>query len=133
MLVNTMQDFVGGGITNNVELDQAGKSLFGPKYAGTFTSDQVPYDDPRWKYCIANVSEAGEPGTHWVAIARHRGGYMHYDSFGRPAEELIDPPEKLDDTELDAEQDEKEENCGARCLAWLMMFENYGPAIAKKI
>ncbi len=37
-----VQDVLGSGITNNLQLDKLGFSVFGNDYLGTFTSDNFP-------------------------------------------------------------------------------------------
>ena len=48
-----------------------------------------------------------------------------YDSFGRPSDKLIGLGNTVD-ADYDVEQKEIEQNCGQRCLAWLMCIHHYG-------
>ena len=56
---------------------------------------------------------------------------MFYDSFGRNDTEIIPNLKysgngKIINTDDDTEQEIMEENCGARCLAWLCLYDEYG-------
>jgi len=63
------------------------------------------------KYGVYNTMN-GPPGEHWIACYNN----YTYDSFGRDASQ-------------DAEQEESEDDCGQRCIAWLMLCKRYGHAI----
>lgn len=70
---------------------------------------------------IVNTKDA--PGEHWVAFHRFASGNIFmYDSFGREYTELFNPDDSsVDNTEEDVEQDMVEDNCGQRCIAWLLV------------
>ena len=114
-----------------------GRLLFGRKYHGTYSSDNPPALSAKEPYTIINTKPLHTGGEHWVALARvpeTTGKLMHYGSFGRPHTELF--PGKFPgaiDKELDAEQNNEATNCGQRCLAWLILFEVYGPETAKLV
>lgn len=85
---------------------------------------------------IVNLEPRGQRGEHWVALADN----LVYDSFGRTKVlELREhklgpvPSSDLTYTEDDAEQTKREDNCGQRCIAWLMTYEKYGPVGAREI
>jgi hypothetical protein len=120
---------VGTKITNGGQLNKVCIGLFGTQFAGVFPSDKIPKLE-RGKCAIANVDRSGEPGTHWIAATSS----LLYDSFGRSHQKLI-PHAELGqhNTELDAEQDFAEEDCGARCIAFLIVSQVYGDSIAKYI
>ena len=37
-----IMDLLGSGITDNIQLDKLGKYLFGDKFIGTYSSDELP-------------------------------------------------------------------------------------------
>lgn len=130
-----MQRKVGSGVTYSDDLLKSGKHLFGSKFDGVFSADQIP---SKFRSIIANLDDSDEPGSHWVAIARAPcGRYLVYDSFGRDSDKILKGKlralKKVQDTENDAEQDKEEDNCGARCLAWLDVFHGHGALAAYQI
>ena len=70
------------------------------------------------------------PGSHWCAVVKDKKYYIIYDSFGRD----IKLKQKINImTEDDAEQDINEQNCGQRCVAWLVVVAVKGIKIALTI
>lgn len=127
------QKMIGKGTTTEHMLTAAGKHMLEDDYEGTFALDEVPREP--FKYAIVNLQPRSKGGSHWVAIAHVGTGlYMVYDSFGRHTGKIL-PTLRLNtiDTEHDAEQTTKEKNCGARALAWLLLFDSFGPDVAQTI
>lgn len=108
------------------------KKIFGKKYKGTFPSDKIPTLDYRHPYCIINVDKHTEKGSHWLALAFRKGHIYVYDSFGRSVKRLIGNNWKKNmiSTDPDAEQLSQQDDCGQRCIAWLMVFNQLGPSFA---
>lgn len=129
-MVKFVESRVGSGATIGMDLYREGELLFGTKFVGVFPADQIPRST-NFMYAIANLDSHNKPGSHWIAMAKLPGGreegYLVYDSFGRPTEQIMQGmPFPFEDTENDAEQLESEDNCGARCLAWLIIFDMFG-------
>ena len=129
---------LGIGSTDDTQLEETGTEIFGPAFKGVFPSNKVPRLTQKQPYLIANTDRANQPGTHWLALARYLKNpnmVFLYDSFGRPTDELVPwiSKQKVVDAELDAEQKEVESNCGQRCLAWLVVFDEMGPDAALTI
>lgn len=122
----------GNNTTYSNDLNKIGHSLFGTNFYGVFSSDKIPVLNDLKKYAIINLDKSNEPGSHWVAIAYHKNKLVLYDSFGRKGQIIIPAlwksgnGTKIIDTEYDAEQDKKENNCGARALSFLYFFHKYG-------
>jgi len=125
------------GETTNSELDKCGREMLGSKYIGTYAHDIFPFSElTSGMMGICNTDTADGPGEHWVAVAmgkEQKNTLFIYDSFGRRS--LLDVPVgiEVDEADSDAEQEEAEENCGQRCLAWLLVFEHLGEKIADTI
>jgi hypothetical protein len=137
-IMDEMAPLVGTKTTYMNDLDLIGRTLFGLKWKGVFPSDKIPKLTKTTPYCILNLDESHEPGSHWIALARvNKGEAMVYDSFGRPYKDIIPVLEKskglILDTDLDAEQNIAETNCGLRCMAWLAFFDEYGADAAALI
>ena len=92
--------------TNNRELDDLGRKLFGPKWGGVYASDTVPGRVPG--YSIVNLGTMASGGSHWVS--QTKDGHF-YDSLERNG--------KLNDIE----QTRFEKNCGQRAMAFLMLYD----------
>ena len=122
---------IGNKTTYQGELEKAGVKLFGVKFKGVFPSDKIPRLNDLKSYAILNLDKSNQAGSHWVAIAHKDGMTYLYDSFGRKGVKIIPSlyhsgNGRIINTDLDKEQDEKETNCGARSLSWLLMFDKYG-------
>jgi hypothetical protein len=119
--------------TFNTELHAKGLDYFGKKFAGVFAADQIPRL-PFGHYAIANLDKSNQPGSHWIALARSPKHYIVYDSFGRNTKKIL-PTLTMSNiqTDNDAEQSPTEDNCGQRCLAWLLLFDNWGQRMAMKL
>jgi hypothetical protein len=120
---------VGNRVTTSTELNNACQSLFGKAFQGVFPSDRIPRL-VRHECAIANVDKSTQSGSHWIAMTPA----LVYDSFGRTNNKLIPHASlKQHDTELDAEQTDDETNCGARCIAFLIVWGLHGTDVAKYI
>ena len=132
---------IGDTTTYLSELNGIGRKLFGVKYKGTFPSDKIPKLNDLSLYAILNLDTSKQPGSHWVAIAKnpHKDETLIYDSFARKGSKIIKSLAysgngRIINSDLkDSEQDIMETNCGARCLAYLVVVEKYGWDAAKLI
>lgn len=112
-------------VTLSDVLDDVGRSLFGSRFIGVFARNELPSkQSTRHSFLICNLDDRGQAGSHWVALANN----MIYDSFGRELD--FSGYKRTDD---DAEQEEVENNCGQRCLAWLCVYDALGEAAAKLV
>lgn len=127
------EKMIGKTTTTEQVLTAAGKHMLDDAYEGTFAADEVPRTP--FTYAIVNIDTRKQGGSHWIALAHvDKDLYMVYDSFGRHTGKIM-PSLKLHtiDTDYDAEQTSKQKNCGARALAWLLVFDAFGPEVAKTI
>jgi hypothetical protein len=121
------------------DLNRLAIKLFGVKMRGVFPSDKIPKLTDLTPYAILNLDKSTESGSHWIAVAKipEKDTIICYDSFGRCFSKIIPSLKnngmKIMNTDQDAEQKIKETNCGARCLAFLVCFEQYGWKQAIKI
>ena len=118
----------------------AGRKLFGVKFKGVFPSDKIPKLNDLSPYCILNLDKSSESGSHWVALSKipNTNDSILYDSFGRNYKKIIPALNysgngRIINSDFDAEQKILETDCGARCLAFLMVIDNYGVNVAKLI
>lgn len=139
-ILQYMKEILGNESTFSNDLETVGYKLFGSKFKGVFPSDKIPQLDSLKRYAIINLDNSKQPGSHWIAIAYDDSddSLLVYDSFGRKSTKIIPNLNQLyggrfDDTDYDAEQRIKEDNCGQRSLAWLMVYDKMGKQSAKKI
>ena len=127
---------IGNGITNDTTLTDAGKKHIGREYIGTFAQDTVPKKLPVTAYFIVNTGNQSGGGIHWLSVAK-RGNILYInDSFGRKTGHLIlrnfakkmkARGYRIVDADYDVDQnDVKEQNCGARSIASLMVAKRLG-------
>ena len=109
--------------------------LFGGKWGGgVFARDKMEsilarYDRTQpmpiieTKCCIFNLDTRAEGGSHWCSCALINGLVYIYDRFGRAIELGL----TVNNSDLsDREQLIKENNCGPRCIAWLLVCDRHG-------
>lgn len=133
-ILNTIESVMGDKITTNHQLDAYMKQFPHIPYFGSFPMTiglrKIPYLKDN-ESLILNTTDHGE---HWTVVHHTGGKYYFYDSFGRKFKDLFDSKLPLIDTDLsDREQqtkfyedDTEEENCGQRCLAWILLVHLYG-------
>jgi hypothetical protein len=131
---------VGINSTYSSTLENIGDKLLFYKFRGVYASDKIPQLNDIKPYCILNLDKSNEPGSHWIALAKKKdkNECLVYDSFGRNYKKIISPlgfsgNGRIYNTDKDAEQKISEQNCGARCLAFLVFFDKYGWNKAIKI
>ena len=138
ILNKVVEPMVGDDITYQDGLDKAGNNMFCRRFKGVFASDKIPRLNDLKKYAILNLDRSNEQGSHWIAIAFENGKTYVYDSFGRKSSRIIPTlfhsgNGRIMDADYDSEQKIKENNCGARSLAWLLFFDRYGANMAMRI
>ena len=140
ILKSVIEPLLGNDSTYLNDLTKIGKKLLGDKYKGTFTSDNIPFLTDKRPYCILNLDNSHQGGSHWVALVKYtkRDKYLLYDSFGRESKDIIPSAlnkfgNGLQDTDYDAEQHVEEMNCGQRCLRFLILTDFFGVDNSKKL
>lgn len=136
------------GITTTSQLDQIGKGLFGDKFLGSFPRDDIPLDAMKpGDMVIINTDTSTQPGQHWMPMARgviSKHSYYYHDPFAKyhlkfnPRVKMGQQgtgttPTLVESDSSDQEQSFKEENCGQRALAWLLVFQHCGEKNASSI
>lgn len=131
---------IGSDSTYAVELDKIGRRYLGIKFRGVFPSDKIPRLNDLTPYCILNLDRSGEPGSHWVALAKveNTRKSIIYDSFGRSHAKIIPSLHysgngRIVNSDQDSEQGVLQQNCGARSVAFLILFDRHGFDVAKLI
>ncbi len=138
ILKMVVEPLTGIKTTYSDELNRISKLVLGSEFHGVYASDMIPDLTKDKPYAILNLDKTGLPGSHWIAVAKDGEHTYCYDSFGRSHVKIIPSLKgsgngKIVNTELDAEQTQKEENCGARAIAFLLVFKHWGADIARWI
>ena len=132
-----MEEQLGSGVTYGGDLDRVGKQYLCKKFAGVYPADMLPMLSKKCPYAILNLDNSNEPGSHWIAVKyMGRERCLVYDSFGRKTQRII--PSLAEryttvDADDDAEQENREDNCGSRSLAFLIIDDVFGTAVSRKI
>ena len=149
-LDNVIYPLLGKKTTFAKDLTRVGMRLFGNNFTGAHASDMIPdlgagvtnanINKFSHLYAIANLDNSTMPGSHWIALAFNvdTRKIWVYDSFGRKTAEIIPSLVKkygsqLKTVDRDAEQAVQEDDCGARSMAWLYVFDRYGVDVARLI
>jgi hypothetical protein len=112
-----------------------GTHFLGNKFIGVYPADRIPKLTEKQPYAIANLDQAGMPGSHWISLCKHGKNIVVYDSFGRSSTKIIPdllksgtlpPGGKLVDTDRDPEQKVSQYNCGQRAISWLILTDRWG-------
>jgi hypothetical protein len=128
---------IGNDTTDSIQLYDISKKLLGDKFIGVYASDEIP-KLKNGQYAILNLDKSNMAGSHWVAICKFNNKVFFYDSFGRSYKTIIKVLKDSDNGEIinsdkDAEQEIKANDCGARSIAMLLFFDKYGYEYAKYI
>ena len=159
VLKNIIYPFLGKKVTWGSDLTKMGNKLFKKNYAGTYSSNMIPdlgvvgngffktktnidnISSESKLYSCVNLDNSDEPGSHWIALGYdvYNGKIMIYDSFGRDTKIILPSLiEKYGNDNIvmadnDSEQNIQEDDCGARCMAFLYVFDRFGSKYAQKI
>jgi len=126
-LLTVTRTLVGNKTTDSLELDRAGRLLFGERWGGVFSSDEVEgmknaLDMKR--VAIVNTQASTEEGENWVGLypEQNSSTFIAYNSFARASKNIVSGLKNFavkDADRSDVEQADSETNCGARSLAFL--------------
>lgn len=139
-LKKIVRPLLGNDTTYLNDLEKVGRKLFGVKFKGVYPCDKIPKLNDLSPYCIANLDNSKQCGSHWIGIAKIHGKNecLVYDSFGRSYKKIIpilgyNGNGKIINTDRDIEQKVLENNCGERSMAWLCVYDKKGYKTAKSI
>lgn len=138
LAVDYFEEQVGIGMTGEDTLRRAGREFFRKSFINVLASNEIP--QRRYQkgigYYIINNKPRGNTGEHWLGlIMTSDGSVIVWDSFGRDIKTLMPDlwgryhkwiviPDK------DKEQKITQEDCGARCLAFLAIYDILGRNMA---
>lgn len=117
------------------QLNVTGKQLLNGKFHGVYPCDKIPKLTESSPYAILNLDNSKQRGSHWISIAKNGDNTVVYDSFGRNHIKII-PSLKLSgngniiNTDDDAEQKMNQNDCGARSITWLILYDKWGNDLA---
>ena len=117
--------------TTDTQLNNFCKKLFGSKFKGVYSSNTFKKLKNN-QSSIINLDPDNMPGSHWVVLCKDSNSkYYLYDSFGRSVKSILPNlqnilKQKVYSDTSDKEQRDDESTCGARCIAFLTIFYEYG-------
>lgn len=150
LLQNVMIPILGNSTTFGRDIQKLGKRLFGVQWLGVFSVDM--FDKfvkkkmnrsgsgsnklPKKTVAVVNLDDIDEPGSHWCGIVHDNDTVYVYDSYGRDPKDILpkltrNKKIKVRSTDIgqsdkDAEQGVLEKNCGARVMAALLLWKQFG-------
>ena len=126
-----IEDLLGSGITDNLQLTNLGMMLFGDDYLGTFTADKMPKRIKENQCFILNTdsSRSSNKMGHWCGFYKINGKLWFYDSYSRSKEKLSKfwkNKRMYNANTTDRDQSYTSSDCGSRSMAFLVVFRKYG-------
>ena len=67
------EGFETSGSTDNLQITELCRYLFGSDFIGVYTSDQFPKNVKNNNMFIMNTQPSTQPGLHWVAFVKEGG------------------------------------------------------------
>ena len=124
-----IEDIIGSGKTNNIQLYKICKQIFGDLFLNVYSSDEFPKYVKENQCFIINTDPKNKPGTHWIAVYKYKNKFWCYDSFNRPVKTLSKyfKNKNIISTNIDRDQSYNEYSCGARSVGWTVLAHKYGP------
>ena len=121
-----IENIIGDGSTNNIQLNTLGKYLFGNKFKGVYSSNEMPNIKNNEMY-IVNNKKSNQNGEHWIGVYKYKNKLYMYDTFNRPIRNLSNyfTNKHIINANNDTDQSKNESNCGSRVISWLISFHNY--------
>ena len=128
-----LEDILGDGSTDNIELNKVGKYLFGNLFIGVYSADQMPLLKNN-QMCIVNTDD--KAGIHWCGCYKYKNKTYVYDSFDRDVKSLSKywkNKHNWINANKDRDQSYSESNCGQRSICWLISAHKNTPNKIKNI
>lgn len=94
-------------------------------FEGIYARDTLPGSFSNNHCCIFNNHDSNTAGEHWLSLIKSNNKIYIYDSFGRPNDHFKLPRE-YKQSEKSPEQLITENNCGYRCIAYIIVFDRFG-------
>ena len=112
-----INDIIGNGSTDNIQLNKLGKFLFGKCFLGVYPSNKIPILKNN-EMCILNTDD--KKGIHWCACYKYKNKHFIYDSFNRNVKNLSKywkHKNTFINANKDRDQSYEESDCGQRSMA----------------
>ena len=140
-VVHELEKAYGNGMQTNFSLIEIANQVCPEIGIGQNVIRNMDYDFKKMRGKHAIINSDNREGIHWVASYQRGKTIYIFDSFGRPTKTLlpefykraVDAGFKIIDTEYDAEQLDHQQDCGIRCLAWIIICKHQGIRNALKI
>ena len=127
-----VEDILGSGITDNIQLTNLGRQMFSNDYLGTYSSDQMPKYIKNNQCFILNTDSSKSKNKNWVAFYKINKKLYYYDSFARSTSNLSKywrNKRMYNANTIDRDQSYNENSCGSRSLSFLILMKKYGEKV----
>ena len=133
-----IEDVLGAGVTNNIQLTTLAIQILGNDYLGTFSSDKMPkyIRDNQCFILNTDSSKSLNKSGHWVAFYKINKKIYYYDSFARSTSNLSKywrnkrrNKRMYNANTIDRDQSYNENSCGSRSLSFLILMKKYGEKV----
>ena len=123
--------------TNNIQLENLCRFLFGIRFLGVFSANEFPKRIKNNQCFIINnkPNNSKTGGEHWIAAYKYKNKIYMYDTFDRKIKDLSKyfKNKNIVNANSDRQQSYYEYNCGERCVTWLILFDKYKTKIINVI
>jgi len=123
----------GRGAQPDSTLREMGKEYIGSRFKGVYPWDTMP-KLPNNSYAVINTDDHNGGGVHWVGVYSANNKYYLFDSFGRQPDNILHPfvqkqegmGKQIINLNKTVDQANKQEDCGLRSIAMLILAKKYG-------
>lgn len=140
-LVDALANHYDNDTKTNIELIAIGNEVFKPLKNNVMRNADYDFYKMSNQYSIVNTDN--NEGVHWVGVYQERNNVYVFDTFGRNIISLMPEFHKRARTngyiifkangKYEHEQEDVQNDCGLRSLAWLILTHSKGINVTKKI
>ena len=140
-LVDALETHYDNETKTNIDLVNIGKEVFEPLGHNVMRNSDYAFEDMHGEYSIVNTDNG--TGIHWTSVYQEHDKVYVFDTFGRDIKKLMPEFAKRSRTngyiivnansKYDHEQEDVQNDCGLRSMAWLILTHSKGINITKKI
>ena len=133
-LVDALESHYDNETKTNIDLVNIGKEVFEPLGDNVMRNADYDFEDMHGEYSIVNTDNGS--GIHWTSVYQEHDKVYVFDTFGRDIKKLMPQFAKRAKVEgyniiksnkkYEYEQEVKQNDCGLRSLAWLILAQSKG-------
>jgi hypothetical protein len=122
-----IEDIIGISTTTNIQLNNFCKKIFGEKFIGVFSANEMPLLKNK-QMCIINNQSNKQPGEHWLGAYKYKNKTFIYDTFDRDVKSLSrywKHKHNWYNVNKFRTESFKDRNCGQHSITFLIIFDKY--------